>query len=76
MHSFAGLDSPLRQLALTILAIPSSSAGAERMFSTMGILLNARRNRLSEKAVQVLSRAMMGRLQAETVFQMNAKFVK
>ena len=39
--------SPIRHLALALLSCPSSSSSAERMFSTLGLILNTRRNTLS-----------------------------
>lgn len=58
------LFKPLVELAAQVLCTPSSSAAAERVFSQMGILLNHRRNRLSDANVK-----------AEVLFQANRHFL-
>ena len=54
----------LAELALDIMAIPDTSAAAERVFSQCGIATTNRRMRLSEK-----------RLKDEAMIRLNADFL-
>ena len=47
-------NSALQQLAIKILSIPTSSAAAERNFSTFGFIHNKVRNRLQNERVKKL----------------------
>jgi len=44
----------LRRLATKYLSIPATSASVERLFSTAGAIIRARRNRLSPETVEAL----------------------
>ena len=56
-------DCMLRDLALALHMMPTSSAGVERLFSQIGIVKNGRRNRIKDQ-----------RLDAEILLQGNSKY--